>query len=138
MGVDYYSYLVIGCLIDEDNFKIPTKVRTCDCVVDGIEDMKFCSSCGDDVWKEDYDFVEDYSEKESFLGIPLVYDTDYRNCWIAIRKKEVGGYHKDESAMLDPSDDIDKLKKELKEKLEPHDLWDEESFGIWVIQACSY
>ena len=90
------------------------------------------------IWKEDYDLIEGYLEGESFLGLPLVYDTDQKNCWIAIRKKKVGGYNKDEFDMLDPTDDIDKLKEELKTKLEPHGLWDEESFGIWVIQYCSY
>jgi hypothetical protein len=138
MGVDYYSYLVVGCSIDDSKFEIPTKVRACECVVDGIEDMKFCSSCGKEVWKEDYDFVDGYEEKESFLGLPLVYDTDYNNCWIAIRKKAVGGYNNDEFDTLDRYDNIEELKKELKEKLEPHGLWDEESFGIWVIQQCSY
>ena len=138
MSVSCYSYLVIGCMIDENKFKIPTKVRACTCNVDGIENMNFCPDCGEEVWEEDYDFVEGYEEQESFLGIPIVFDTDQKNCWIAIRKKEVGGYNKDESAMLDPEDDIEKLKEDLKTKLEPHGFWDEESFGIWVIQYCSY
>ena len=138
MGVDYYSYLVVGCSIDEDKLKIPTKVRACDCNVDKIEDMKFCSKCGEEVWKEDYDLIEGYEEDESFLGFDLVYNTDNENCWIAIRKKEVGGYNRNEFDMLDPSDNIEELKAELKAKLEPHGLWDKESFGIWVMQCCSY
>lgn len=50
----------------------------------------------------------------------------------------MGGYQKDEFDMLDRYDDIEQLKEELKAKLEPHGLWDEESFGIWIIQYCSY
>lgn len=138
MGADYYSYLIVGCSVDEDKFKIPTKVRACKCDVDKIEDMKFCPKCGEEVWTEDYDLIEGYEEDESFLGLDLVYNTDNENCWIAIRKKEIGGYHKDDCDKLDRNDDIEQLKEELKAKLEPHGLWDEESFGIWIIQYCSY
>jgi len=42
MGADYYSYLVVGCEIDDSKFEIPTKVRACECPIDGIERMKFC------------------------------------------------------------------------------------------------
>ena len=48
MSVDYYSYLVIGCGVDQEKLEIPTKIRACECDTDlfKIEDMKFCPNCG--------------------------------------------------------------------------------------------
>jgi hypothetical protein len=34
--------------------------------------------------------------------------------------------------------DIEKIKKNIKEKLEPYGLWNEEDFGIYTILYCSY
>ena len=33
---------------------------------------------------------------------------------------------------------IEELKIELKSKIEPFGLWNEDSFGVWCIQYCSY
>ena len=136
MGVDYSSYVVIGCKVDEKKFRINKKVRGCDCKVDNIENMKFCSNCSKKVWEEDYDFIEGYEEDESFLGIPLVYNTDHRECWVPIYSGEADD--RIDNIKLNLPKSIEELKAELKTKLEPSGLWDEDSFGIWCIQYCSY
>ena len=33
---------------------------------------------------------------------------------------------------------IEEVKTKMREKLEPIGLWDEETFGLWSVQYCSY
>lgn len=139
MGVDYYSYLIVGCEIDEDKLKIKRKERKCQCNVKDIENAQYCSECGEEAWREEWDPVEGYDEMDDeFLGLPIVHNTDYKNCWIAIHKEDVGNHGSFDAVKLETPKDMEELKAKLKAKLEPRDLWNEESFGVWAIQFISY
>ncbi len=44
MGVDYYSYAIIGIQIDPKKLVTETKERGCKC--EEVPTGKFCSNCG--------------------------------------------------------------------------------------------
>lgn len=140
MSVDYYQHLIIGCKIDINKIKIPERVRNCDCDIQNIDTIKYCPECGRAAWVDSWKAIEGYDETDypaTFLNMPLVYDTDEANCWVAIQKQDL----KDDissSIKFKNIEDIEALKKEIKSKLEPIGLWNEEDFGIWAIQNISY
>lgn len=140
MGADYYSYLIVGCEIDEKKLKIPKKVRNCRCKVNNIESSEYCSKCGRPAWDEDYDLLDGVNEDEDkFFEFDIVHNTDDKNCWLAISMKEVGDSEGVFDAVkLETPDNIGELRKKMKAKLGPLGLWDEEKFGVWAIQYCSY
>lgn len=140
MGANYYSYLIVGCEVDEKKLKVPKRVRNCKCKVDNIESAEYCPKCGAAAWYEGYDPVEGINEDEDrFFDFDIVHNTDDRNCWLAIRMKEVGDSEGCfDAVMLETPDDLSDLRKEMKDKLGPLGLWDEKKFGVWAIQYCSY
>ena len=133
MGVSYWSYLIVGCKVDKEKFKINKIEESCYCDVRGKQFMEYCSKCGKKVVEEDYDVIDGYEEDESFLELPLVHNTDYKDCWIAIYKEEF-----EDCVKMELPKTIEELKIELKSKIEPFGLWNEDSFGVWCIQYCSY
>ena len=135
MGVSYWSYLIVGCKVDKEKFKINKIERSCNCDIDK-RFIKFCSKCGKEAVDESYDVIDGYKEDESFLELPLVHNTDHKDCWIAIYKEEIDD--RKNSVKIESSKTIEELKIELKSKIEPFGLWDEDSFGVWCIQYCSY
>lgn len=137
MGVDYSTYVVIGCEIDKEKLYISEKVRSCDCDVDGIENMSFCSKCGKTVWKEIEDTVEGYDEsKDTLFGYDLRYGTDHERCWVIIRGARADD--KNSAIKLEVIDNISELREELKAAIGPAGFWEEKKFGIWAIHYCSY
>lgn len=140
MSVDYYQYLIVGCKIDENKIKIPERIRNCDCDIQNIDTMKYCPECGRAAWRDDWKAIEGYNSTvypETFLDMPLIYDTDGANCWIAIQKQDLKE-DMSNAIKFENIENIEALKKEIKSKLEPVGLWNEKDFGIWTIQNISY
>ena len=138
MGVDYDSYVVIGCEVDSSKLYSVQKVRNCNCEIDDADTANFCSNCGRAVWGEENLPIEGFDEDNyKFMDYQVVTVTDNERFWIAIRSARASDYT-DEAVKLETPDDISGLREELKSKLGPLGLWDEKKFGIWVIQYVSY
>lgn len=146
MSVSYSSYAVIGVKIDPKKLVITEKVRNCSCEVKNIEKKKFCSSCGKKVFVEEDTYIPQYDDDAhkkdfpfyySLCGFPLIYNTDNIDAFVAFICCECDDYN--DNPFSDLSNiNIEEVKTKMREKLEPMGLWNEENFGLWAVQYCSY
>lgn len=121
------SFIVIGVMVDKNKLYVTKAERNCDCEVDGIENMKFCSECGATVMgkvKVNIPEIEDYKIEE----FPIHEFNDHSI--ISIPETYKKGYEDDINFVKIP-ENWNELKEKMKETLEPLGLWDDKEFGVW-------
>jgi len=149
MGADYSSYAVVGVEIDQSKLFTTEKVRGCKCDMGDVnpETTKFCPLCGKEVWKEEETPIPAYNEDADSgpfyrcLGpYMLVFTTDYRRCFAGvILCGPADGDRGDEDALMaELPYDLKSIRDEMRRQLEPLGLWQEDKFGLWAVQHCSY
>jgi len=131
MGTQINSYAGIGVLVDNPHVTI--RERSCSHVIP--ERAKYCPACGKEAITEytklhealtdipeNFKHIISTDEQEHFVFIVSI-DTDWEfgSNGISINLEEITA-----------------LKAKLKEYLDPHGLWDEEEFRLWVVNYVSY
>jgi hypothetical protein len=137
MGADYSSYAVIGVEINSDGLYTVTETPA-------TGEKSFNPDTGERLMHKERTPIEGFergvvSGDDSFKDFPVFWTTDSESCVIGIG---VGGTYSNggEDVCMMSIDDvnIEALKQELKEVLEPIGLWDESKFGLYTILHCSY
>jgi len=130
MSVNYYSYAVIGCQIPKEKLYQEKTIR--------IEHHhpvhpvdKYCSICGKELEET---IVEEICIEDKIDELEVVYSTDQEEIFIGFSIGAKDGF---EFKFMDISNTLT-MKEDVKKELEPLGLWDEEKFGLYVIQCCSY
>ena len=162
MGADYTAITVIGvCLPHAEDLpkaKVMARKRAFDHDYD--ESYEFHPKSGDKLWLDEQEEVEaDYPaiilDQEGYIeedeikegqrvvdltdieGLDCTCSTDnYRSFFGYVL--ETGSSNGGQSVCFEALPDIQKIKTQIKEKLEPLGLWDEEEFGVYSILYCSY
>lgn len=136
MGVDFYSQVVIGVPLQKRTiFKNTSEIkRNCSCIVVG--EPHFCPDCGKPFYKKvskETCILPEYKDYEKAGPFKIFTCVDERELFI--------GYGKSCNSEDPPERlkniDIENIKIELKNYLEPLNLWDENSFGIWSVPDIS-
>ena len=155
MSVVYKSYAVIGIEIDLNKcFKMGTE-RNCKCVVAGIENMKFCPTCGLKAHHMVQNPISEYDDdvrtehgggpfEKTLCGYPILFNSydEEEGCggkgvalvalyWASDNKQH-------NSVMAKLSLNLEEIKEEMKNKLDPLGMWDEKKFGLWSLLYCSH
>lgn len=140
MGVDYYATALIGCEVPRDVFFRTVKKRGCRSEL--VEGAQFCPSCGKPTWIEEEMGPWEVLEDDHKLGLHLkgkageivrfAFTTDEKRGFAGLYRIGAG----DDAGRLPWPDRC--VKEATREALEPLGLWDEESFGLWAVQYCSY
>ena len=148
MSTSFYANAVIGIEIDVEKILPDRLVRNCQCRKNITIDMKYCPGCGKLAWHKEenpIDGLKDYeTDKATLFGIPIIfikgYDPVDRDRYKTMRSYAIAtaSSHGDVSYDCSPNmvtidKDIPQMKEELKNKLDPHELWDESKFGLWAI-----
>lgn len=143
MGADFYASAIIGCEIEDD--KLIRKIVVAGCHHKNEPSAKWCPDCGKPtkVAKEYYLHEEDkdFMKKCKELGLVIKDCTD--------RKGHVIGLKKFCSPQVDISDtygcydkaevtDFTSAREQTMYALDQIDMWDEKTFGLWVVGYCSY
>lgn len=129
MSVIFRASAVIGVQIDMNKLLQPTKV------VKAFEHnypktMKFSPENGKPLWVLEQDNIPEYDECSETLGeYQIYYSTNRDEAFVGIGVST-------KSTDFICLDDFDIIKKELKEFLSKLDMWDEDSFGVYVILTC--
>lgn len=136
MSVSYTAYTIIGIEIFPENFIVEKKKPGCV----HKHHTDFCSQCGAPKWIGKDKYIDGFNEY-SFHGAPfqgkweMVISTDGERCFIGW-VMEADDYHG--AVIMKGIPDIDRIKTELMETLEPFGQWDEKLFGVWTVLYCSY
>lgn len=136
MGVDYYSYLIIGLEIDHKKLFRNQKVKTFD--HNYSEDYKFDPKTGKKLWEIDERPVKGYNGEDKLYTYKVVHSTDKKS-WFVADKIIVCNCNYDYSRKLPfKPDEYEKIKEKMKFELEAFGIWDEKKFGIYNVIYCSY
>lgn len=135
MGAVYHSYAVVGVKIDPERLVTTKKVRGCQC--EKTPTGHFCSSCGEPAFIEEDECIEGYNEDEDIYGYKIIFGTDHNEAFIAaiVCKDDDYGDSKNFSQM--PTE-LERIKNDMRNTLDPIGLWDEKKFGLWSVLYCSY
>jgi len=151
VSITYSSYAFIGVKIDDSKLRTTKKSRSCGHIIKDIDKENFCGTCGKRIWNfeevpipqfntEENDW-EEFPIGHSLCGYAVLYHgSDYgpSGTYVAIEVVK-DDHHIDEhdENMIKIPEDIDALKIEMKNKLEPLGFWDEKTFGLWsVLNVC--
>ena len=145
MGVDFTAYAAVGMSIDHDTLFRKQKIKRGR--HDFPENVSFHPDTGVRLWEE-VDFRMDRGESgDSFLDeFPIVEGTycDYgpkkgqcRTYVICAIPPAKADDDKDGFIPIDPTG-LERVKANLRRRLEEHGLWDERRFGVHAILDCSY
>ena len=130
MSVDYHSYAVIGCQIPKEKLHQEKTIR-----IEHHHPVSkgdhYCSICGKFLHEK---ITEEICIEDKIDELEVVYSTDQEEIFIGFSIGAKDGF---EFKFMDISN-ILTMKEDVKKELEPLDLWDEEKFGLYVIQCCSY
>jgi hypothetical protein len=150
MGVDYKAYYaVIGCILDRSKIAVKQeKVKTFkhDYPEDG--ETKFDPKTGIPLWKT-IEYPEYIFDAYDCEGRAKVIKLNGLNIFISgggntpevigigtgRKTYSNGGEAYDFRPLVE---DLDSIKKRIKDVLEPIGMWDETSFGLYSILYCSY
>ncbi len=132
MGYDATAQTIIGVKINEKHLYENKPVRCCQ---HPEKDSKFCSECGKPMWKDCQvrkDFYDDDNVVSEVFNLVELQHADW--CFIGL----VAESGSQGAPVKQTITDIEFVKQELKEVLEPLGLWEEESFGIWtnLLESC--
>ena len=130
MSVSYYSYAVIGCEVEIEKATVTKRYNHIPSHKVLPEDF-FCRECGEMVKEE----VKVNVELEDKLGVlELVWSTDQEKAFISYFIKVDDNM---QFRFMDISNTL-QMKEDIEKVLEPLEMWDEEKFGLYVVQYCSY
>jgi len=77
MGLDIYSYVVVGVKVDPKKLSTKTRVKAFDHDFDYSEDFLFDPKTGKALWEEELQLVSGYdSWTNTFFGYPVVSNTN--------------------------------------------------------------
>ena len=127
-----------------------TRVRGCNHLLPPNEDAKFCSQCGQPLYKERRNRVNVFGEhledqittillKENFVAVKSTDPYKYVLClpdyYISTKSSRNGG-----GTVHTPitDDAVERSRKELKSILEPLGLWSENDFGLHAVLYSYY
>lgn len=152
MGVDYKAYAVIGCEVIFDNIPVKKeRVKTFrhDYPDDG--EIRFDPKTGKALWKtieypefvfeDDDGYTDDYNGKSKAIkldNLRMFRGTDGEPTVLGIGIGDSTHSNGGENYEFMPLPDIESIKKKVKEILEPANMWEEETFGLYSILYCSY
>jgi len=143
MGVHYEGYVVIGIAFRVSEIAKPRKDKAFP--HDYPETMAFCPQTGKKLWHENYYYVDGVHVSEKFLGIdyPKTYSCDDslsnpETIAFVGKALQSAGDWDSRNRKVPPRffrpEEVEEIKKELKEKLAPYSLWHEERFGIYPVR----
>jgi len=117
---------VVGIRLVESTFKKSHKERGCE---HGNSELNFCPHCGKPTWMDKQETLDDVALS---LGADVV--RPFRKGKNVILGKIIGiaGEGTTTTRMCD-SFDAEDIKAQLREVLEPLELWDEKAFGLRVV-----
>lgn len=137
MGASYYAYAVIGVEVTGKLHTISQR-PSCEHQPTGA----FCASCGKPNRPVEVKTpIAGYDEDRGTLGaFRVVHTTDNAKAFVGISVESGNlNYPDKNSARLAVSEDeIAARLNDLRWKLTDLGLWDEASFGLWVVGNCSY
>lgn len=127
MSVDYYSYAVLGVELPVDKlYRTVVREHKEHKVTPG---MKYCPVCGEQAFVEVKEALFDEDEQR-VGGLDLIWSTDEEQAFVGLVAVE--------REICFKVDSLDGIKAWLREELEPFGLWDEDKFGLYAVQYCSY
>lgn len=142
MSLDYQSVMVFGIKIEKRDCVITKKALINECVCSKktkpSATHKYCPKCGRNLQSprtyEHVKFFDDtvdlYRDDLKVEGWPAFYDTSFDELYIGFYVK-IGPYI-DNTAERKDLPDMDKM-PQFKASMEKAGLWDEESFGAWMV-----
>lgn len=141
MSKSFYALSLVGVQVDPVEFikaHTPPPEMIRECKHKETENM-YCAECGRFMWYEEDQKPTVELHHGSYKNFCVLTGTDYQS--MAIGKGGISCSADNEGAhkVTDLSTiDLLKLRRELRETLEPLGLWDESKFGIQTILYCSY
>ncbi len=122
------SFVLIGLDVVRDKLYHREKKRACECEIENAETMEYCSKCGGGVMREvdvpipemvdykigDFPVIDNFEGDATFIAIPGTYKTGDEYDMIKVKIPE----------------NLNEMKENMKNVLEPLGMWDEDSFGI--------
>lgn len=132
MGCNAYAYAVVGLAIASSDLFLRKEVPTFK--HDYPRTMNFCPTTGKPLWREDIIFVDGTpSYEDKFQGFSIRRSSSEYD----ISKPDTINYVGMELECNEDSfwseDEIARIKKEMKEKLSPFGLWNENEFGVYPV-----
>lgn len=140
MGVSYYSKAVIGIRVPPADFFVDKTVKTFD--HDYPEDFTHDPKSGKKLWmtvrepRPDLNVPVDWEIDNGLNGFEFFDSTDSEETVLGIGCES--GNWQGEVAFRPLPKDINTLKEELRQLLEPLGMWNEKAFGLYSVQYCSY
>ncbi len=136
MGVDYTAKTIIGIKVDSSKLYTETEVRTYD--HDYPRDIRYNPIDGRKLWEAFREPIEGYDpDGDDFLGFQFTNGYEWEEIYIGgiVSEAERGNNYEEFEDIDDLN--IKKVKAEMKKKLSPLKLWDEDSFGLWTVLVFS-
>ncbi len=153
MSTSFYANAVIGIEIDIEKVLPDRLVRACQCRKKMAEDAKFCGNCGGPAWEKEEDPIEGLEnyddemtgcENVTLFGILLICIRGYcpinRDRYktlqmfaVAVKVSHGDVCYDKTPEMISLPENISGIVEKLRNALGPHDLWDENKFGLWAI-----
>ncbi len=151
MSTTYHAAAIIGCRIDRSRIFLPERVKRCEHPSDG--NAKFCSRCGQKMWKSVNKPIPQYDINDNTIGGLKVFGDDYDDhVFVAgsfVSVDQYGGSHHPYAIIDAPVEmltvgsaaacgESGLAHTRLRKVLIPLGLWDDgEQFGIWVVMWCT-
>jgi hypothetical protein len=126
---------MLGCQLPFSPYR-EYKVKLNPCYHSRDKKDKFCPECGKELYETRYDCL--FDDCKATWGKFVVnhspgYNEDDRY-YVGKEVARVGTYADTEKQFTSPSmEEIEKTKRDLKKLLEPHDMFEEELFGMWLV-----
>lgn len=130
----------IGCKIERSKLFKVERARVCQ---HGLVDAtsKFCDICGKPAWKMDEQPIDGmvYDEMKGEWNLhrmAVLCSTDDRQMVVcSVMTPRADGQYQ---VQFLPPTKYDITKDDMRKILEPHGLWNEAAFGMYVVMHCSY
>ena len=136
MSVGYTAFAFLGMKLDKNKYYRRVMIPNCKHLIASLS-TKFCPECGRQAWTTDYEPIIDIEKS----GMLLIKTTDSIEEFVGFPgySSKVDGDSCGKGDMKPVNyDAVETCKQLIREKLAPHDLWDERSFGLWSVLHCSY
>ncbi len=131
MGADWYARTVIGCEVIVPD--IVTMI--CDRVTP-VEGDRFCGKCAAHAHNGPRIRTEPGETPDEIGEFKVTYTTDQRRVFVGV---VLSTDYKSDAVMHTPQAYLnDSLKEDLRRTLEPLNMWNPETFGLWTVLYCSY
>jgi hypothetical protein len=128
MGADFYASGLIGCEVTGQTETVTWKPS---CEHNPLQTKQFCADCGKPVKLVEIKTpLPGLEAAIKAAGLSVASTTDGEREFVGLK----AGSTDDATCTRIPDD----IKDKVRAVLEPFNLWDEKSFGLWGIQFCSY